>query len=145
METTQLKFIGLVNSSYQSHTAYGRIDLSPGVKYRLEHSNPLDPVVIDKVDRYHEDQADITLLLTPDEYSEIYDLLEASSSLYLEFILGNNIRQYNISEFDFPTLPDNGRQYRVECEMSIISRYHGSLPASIDSLTFVQTSIAWNI
>jgi hypothetical protein len=137
-----VKLFRVLNGIISTITLTGTIEYYPAYDYRVRHENPLDSVVIDKVDRYHQDKFEVNAIMNTDQYNQLYDMLEDYNHLYLQFVIGDKTRQFAITDIlALPSITDSGRQNSSNVSMIFESVYTNSLPFSIDSYQFTASNI----
>jgi hypothetical protein len=106
------------------------IDYSPSVKYQYEKVNPLDPTEVWQDGKYHDDVLDCKVPVEPNQYDEIYNLLDGVGELLILFNHGTDAagkprtRAFVISKIDnMPTCPDDLHEYPEFTEFSLRSIY----------------------
>ena len=113
-----------------------RVDYLPSKKYKVEKPNAFDPTIIHRRFPYFEDTVEVTFILGPTDYSDLFFFLTAPGIFYIEFTWKTNItRQLRVICEELPTLPDDLREYTGEANAVFVSRYT-THPGSIDWGTY---------
>lgn len=106
------------------HHETGTVEYRPKLKWRIEKKNAFDPSFIHRRDSYHEDELNLTAVVSPEGYNELETFLSTAGTFYVEFEhQGGRRQQFPVIVDDLPKCPDDLHEYPTTVEFSLISRY----------------------
>lgn len=118
------------------HHELGQIEYRPQSKWRIEKKNAFNPTITHQREKYREDQFELSAILTPGTYAQLLAFLTGGGKYYLEFMHGDEKKQFPVHITSLPECPDDLHEYREKTKFSLESRYIGS-PGTLDWTTII--------
>jgi len=133
-----IKFICIIDGLVTIKELDASISYNPKLKYNIEVKSSIDPTIVYKREPYHEDSLDINAILSPEEYQELYNLLNSPAGnglegavFYVEFEYNGAIKQLPVEVDSLPPMSDYQRYGNDMPKFSLVSRYKSYTPIDV--------------
>ena len=103
--------------------ADGQLEYTPSIKYRINKKSALDPTIIIRREPYQSDTLTCVFYGSPADYQTLINFLEVAGDFYIEFEIGDTIKQLPVRLDKLPVLADDSRVDYGDYKFSLISLY----------------------